>query len=120
MATQAQETKRPNTKESKDTSEASLTVTVTKTDMSEQTQKEAVQAVKKAWKEKLTATAEKAVLEKDLAAIIKKHMDKAVPNTTWHCIVGQHFAVSISHATHHLIFLTLNNSLSVLLFRSAE
>lgn len=107
-----------------------------------QLQQEAVRATKKAWKEKLTATAEKAVLEKvqgilrgspcirlsgspgprlqDMAAIIKKHMDKFQPNTTWHCIVGTHFAVSISHATRHLIFLSVNNSLSVLLFRSIE
>jgi len=91
-----------------------------KTDMAEPAQREAISAVKKAWKEKLTATAEKAVLEKDMAAIIKKHMDKAVPGSTWHCIVGTHFAVSISHATHNLIFLTLNSSISVLLFRSQE
>jgi hypothetical protein len=105
-------------------------------------QQEAVKATKRAWKEKLTATAEKAVMEKvccsilskvqlfafgcrclsaqDMAGIIKKHMDKFQPNTTWHCVVGTHFAVSISHATRHLIFLTVNNSLSVLLFRSIE
>jgi hypothetical protein len=55
----------------------------------------------------------------DLAARIKKKFDSSYPSTTWHCIVGNHFAVSITHQTKYLIFLEVNGQ-SVLLFKSQE
>ena len=41
---------------------------------------------------------------KAVAAGIKAGFDTAYAGTTWHCIVGAHFGVSIRHATNHLIF----------------
>jgi hypothetical protein len=35
--------------------------------------------------------------QQDLAAQVKKGMDKEYPETTWHVIVGTHFGVSITH-----------------------
>ena len=55
----------------------------------------------------------------DIAARIKKKFDSSYPSTTWHCIVGNHFAVSITHQTKYLCFLDVAGQ-SVLLFKSQE
>jgi hypothetical protein len=57
--------------------------------------------------------------QKDVAAVIKKRFDALYPGTTWHCIVGSHFASSISHATRSLCFFNVQGQ-NVLLFRSLE
>jgi hypothetical protein len=58
-------------------------------------------------------------IEKDVARYIKVKTDALFPQTTWHCIVGSHFAVSISHASENIIFLRVNQH-SVLLFKSLD
>jgi hypothetical protein len=80
-----------------------------------QMQKEVIALARKAVKE----SAKEGNDEKDYAKWLKTAMDKAFPNTTWHCIVGTHFAVSIAHATKNLIFLQVQHR-SVLLFRSQD
>ena len=74
-------------------------------------QKAAIEAVRDAFSE--------SKVQKDLAARIKKKFDSSYPNTTWHCIVGNHFAVSITHQTKYLCFLEVAGQ-SVLLFKSQE
>ena len=59
------------------------------------------------------------LLVQDIAARIKKRFDSSYPSTTWHCIVGNHFAVSVTHQTKYLIFLEVAGQ-SVLLFKSQE
>jgi len=88
-----------------------INVHIFKTDMSDELQKEAISIAKKAFAE--------SKLEKDVALKIKKQMDATYPNTTWHCIVGNHFGSSISHQTKYLIFFQINGY-SVLLFKSLE
>jgi len=60
-----------------------------------------------------------AIPMQDIAARIKKRFDSSYPSTTWHCIVGNHFAVSVTHQTKYLIFLEVAGQ-SVLLFKSQE
>ena len=59
------------------------------------------------------------LVQKDVAAVIKKRFDSLYPGTTWHCIVGTHFASSIAHATRSLIFFNMQGQ-NVLLYRSLE
>jgi dynein light chain LC8-type len=59
------------------------------------------------------------LMQKDVAAAIKKKFDALYPGTTWHCIVGTHFASSIAHATRSLIFFSMQGQ-NVLLYRSLE
>lgn len=59
------------------------------------------------------------LLLQDIAARIKKKFDNSYPSTTWHCIVGNHFAVSITHQTKYLCFLEVSGQ-SILLFKSQE
>jgi dynein light chain LC8-type len=58
-------------------------------------------------------------LSKDIAQAVKKDFDSKFPQTTWHCIVGRHFGVSISFATRHMIFASVGLQ-NVLLFKSDE
>mmetsp|Transcript_17303 Transcript_17303/g.24250 ORF Transcript_17303/g.24250 Transcript_17303/m.24250 type:complete len:107 (-) Transcript_17303:342-662(-) len=85
---------------------------ILRTDMDE----EAAEAACAVFKEKV----KEHKLEKDLAAAIKKHFDAENPNTTWHCIVGNHFGVSISHSTGFLIFASIDRTMTILLFKSQE
>ena len=54
-----------------------------------------------------------------MAALIKKRFDARYPGSTWHCIVGSHFASSIQAATRSLTFFTISGQ-NVLLYRSLE
>ena len=45
-----------------------------------------------------TSALEKYNIEKDIAAHIKKEMDKK-HNPTWHCIVGRNFGSYVTHET---------------------
>ena len=58
-------------------------------------------------------------VQKDVAAAIKKRFDARYPGSTWHCIVGSHFASSIQAATRSLTFFSLSGQ-NVLLYRSLE
>jgi dynein light chain LC8-type len=55
--------------------------------------------------------------DKDVAQAIKTLFDKANPGSTWHCIVGSHFGVSVTHDTENLVFLSIGDA-NILLFRS--
>jgi len=58
--------------------------------------------------------------EKDIATAIKQAFDKVDEGlSTWHCIVGKHFAVSITHAAKYIIFFTVRTH-TVLLFKSED
>jgi len=91
--------------------EESYVINIFRTDMSDELQKEAVTAAKEAFSE--------SKVQKDISAKIKKKFDNLFPNTTWHCIVGQHFAVSVTHQTKYLIFFSCNGQ-SILLFKTQE
>jgi dynein light chain LC8-type len=55
--------------------------------------------------------------EKDVATRIKQEFDALDENqSSWHCIVGKHFAVSITHAAKYLIFFQCRSH-TVLLFK---
>jgi len=85
---------------------------VKQTDMSTEMQNKVFEAVKEALKEHKH--------EKDMCAYIKKKFDELHPQTTWHCIAGSHFGVSVTHATDNLMFLSVDNTRNVLLFKSME
>ena len=59
---------------------------------------------------------EKFSIEKDIAAHIKKEMDKK-HNPTWHCIVGRNFGSYVTHETRHFIYFYLGQ-VAILLFKS--
>ena len=86
-------------------------VTITQSDMDKEMQKAAIDVAKKSFTS--------ATIEKDLAQGIKKGFEELYPETTWHCISGTHFGVSISYATKHLCFMQVNNQ-RVLLFKSID
>jgi len=88
-----------------------INVHIFKTDMSDEMQKEAISIAKKAFGD--------SKLEKDVACNVKKSMEATYSNTTWHCIVGNHFGSSVTHQTKYLIFFQINGQ-SVLLFKSLE
>jgi len=100
-----------NIKKVTEGSTANFNPVITKTDMNEEMQKIAIDTVKEAFSE--------SKVQKDLAARIKKKFDSTFPSTTWHCIVGNHFAVSITHQTKYLCFIECAGQ-SILLFKSQE
>ena len=59
-------------------------------DMTEEMQQDAVDSA--------TQALEKYVVEKDIAAYIKREFDKKY-NPTWHCIVGRNFGSYVTHET---------------------
>ena len=58
-------------------------------------------------------------VQKDVAAVIKKRFDARYPGSTWHCIVGAHFASSVQAATRSLTLFSISGQ-HVLLYRSLE
>ena len=42
-------------------------------------------------------------MEKDIAAYIKKEMDKRF-GPTWHCVVGRNFGSYVTHETRHFLY----------------
>merc|ERR1712062_81389 len=76
-------------------------------DMSEEMQQDAVDCA--------TEALEKYNVEKDIAAFIKKEMDKKY-NPTWHCIVGRNFGSYVTHETRHFIYFYLGQ-VAILLFQ---
>ncbi|KAF7257006.1 hypothetical protein EG68_08172 [Paragonimus skrjabini miyazakii] len=96
---------------------------VKNTDMAEEMQQGAVDICEEAM--------EKYTVEKDIAAYLKKEMDKRY-GPTWHCVVGRNFGSSLSrsnlisfyftysyvtHETHSFVYFYLGQS-AVLLFKS--
>ena len=59
---------------------------------------------------------EKFSIEKDIAAHIKKEMDKK-HKPTWHCIVGKRFGSYVTHETRHFIYFYIGQ-FAILLFKS--
>lgn len=64
-------------------------------DMTEEMQQDAVDSA--------TQALEKYVVEKDIAAYIKREFDKKY-NPTWHCIVGRNFGSYVTHETKVTLF----------------
>eukprot|EP00823_Brevimastigomonas_motovehiculus_P006584 TRINITY_DN5472_c0_g1_i1.p1 TRINITY_DN5472_c0_g1~~TRINITY_DN5472_c0_g1_i1.p1 ORF type:complete len:122 (-),score=18.72 TRINITY_DN5472_c0_g1_i1:482-820(-) len=91
--------------------ESKVKDTVIRTDMNDEMQRDAIVLAKKAICEQK--------IEKDIAANIKHDMDANFPGTTWQCIVGNNFSVSVGYATRCLIYMTLNQY-NILLFKSPE
>ncbi|KAK9466337.1 dynein light chain type 1-domain-containing protein [Lipomyces arxii] len=56
-------------------------------------------------------------IEKDIAAHIKKELDRRF-GQTWHCIVGRNFGSYVTHETRHFIYFYLG-PIAVLLFKTA-
>lgn len=77
-------------------------------DMSEEMQMDSINVA--------SAALEKFSIEKDVAAYIKKEMDKK-HNPTWHCIVGRNFGSYVTHETKHFVYFYIGQ-LAVLLFKS--
>jgi len=77
-------------------------------DMSEEMQLEAVDIA--------TTAMDKFSIEKDVAAFIKKEMDKK-HNPTWHCIVGRNFGSYVTHETKHFVYFYVGQ-MACLLFKS--
>ena len=77
-------------------------------DMSEEMQLEAVEIAETAMS--------KFSIEKDVAAYIKKEMDKK-HNPTWHVIVGRNFGSYVTHETKHFVYFYIGQ-LAVLCFKS--
>ena len=77
-------------------------------DMSEEMQQDSVDCAMEAL--------EKFNIEKDIAAHIKKEMDKK-HNPSWHCIVGKRFGSYVTHETGHFIYFYLGQ-VAILLFKS--
>ena len=59
---------------------------------------------------------EKNVVEKDIAAFIKKEFDNKY-NPTWHCIVGKNFGSYVTHESRYFIYFYYGQ-LAVLLYKS--
>ena len=55
-------------------------------------------------------------IEKDVAAFIKKELDR-IHNPTWHVIVGRNFGSYVTHETKHFIYFYVGQ-LAVLCFKS--
>ena len=70
-------------------------VVVKNADMKEDMQQDAVDLASEAM--------EKFNVEKDIAAYVKKEMDKKFPGT-WHVIVGRNFGSYVTHETKHFIY----------------
>ena len=47
-------------------------------------------------------------VEKDAASTIKKAFDERIFGSTWHCIIGKHFAVSVQFDTQSFTFFKYN------------
>ena len=47
-------------------------------------------------------------VEKDTAVAIKKAFDEKIFGSTWHCIVGTHFAVSVQFDTEYFTFFKID------------
>lgn len=58
----------------------------------------------------------KKVVEKDVAAFIKKEFDKNY-DPTWHCIVGRNYGSYVTHETKHFIYF-YHGQTAILLFKS--
>lgn len=87
-----------------------LKIEIKNTDMPQEMQEQVIKSVK--------AAVETTRVEKDLAAIIKKEFDSLYPQTTWHVITGNHFGVSVTHATGYIMFLGVDNSFNILIYKS--
>eukprot|EP01083_Nonionella_stella_P180176 641842_1 len=47
-------------------------------------------------------------VEKDAASTIKKAFDEKIFGSTWHCIIGKHFAVSVQFDTQYFTFFQMD------------
>eukprot|EP00483_Globobulimina_turgida_P000403 UN00403 len=56
-------------------------------------------------------------VEKDAAVTIKKAFDEKIFGSTWHCIIGKHFAVSVQFDTQYFTFFKMDQHY-ILLFKS--
>jgi hypothetical protein len=91
-------------------------IEIHRSDMSDDMQREAIQAAKDAYQESLQQGNGG---QKDFAARIKKRFDSSYPNSTWHCVIGNHFASAVTHQTRFLIFFQFNSQ-NILLFKTTE
>ncbi|XXQ36650.1 Dynein light chain [Plasmodiophora brassicae] len=90
---------------------ANAQVTIRQTDMPPDMQKDAIAVAIDA----LNTSA----IEKDMATKIKQAFDAKYPKSTWHCVVGKHYAASISHQTNFEMFMSINGQ-TIMLFKSQD
>ena len=98
-------------------SEDSYQISILRSDMTEEMQKESLTLAKEIFQEAQASGAQ--LVQKDLAAKLKKKFDSTYPNSTWHCIIGSDFASSITHQTKHCIIFQANQQ-KILLFKTTE
>jgi dynein light chain LC8-type len=84
---------------------------IMKTDMPDAMLAASVEACKDALKE--------CKVEKDMAQSIRKKMDALYPGANWHCIVGKHFGLALTHETRHMAFLNMGGY-NICMFKAAE
>ncbi len=108
--------KRVKPKKSSTTKEDDYLVEIHRSDMTEDMEREAIQNAKDALSD-LAAQGNGG--QKDLATRIKKKFDSTYPNSTWHCVIGNHFASAVTHQTRFLIFFQINSQ-NILLFKTTE
>mmetsp|Transcript_10262 Transcript_10262/g.12252 ORF Transcript_10262/g.12252 Transcript_10262/m.12252 type:complete len:125 (-) Transcript_10262:100-474(-) len=74
----------------------------------------------------IKAAFEETKVEKDVATRLKSFFERKLEGSSWHCIVGKHFGMSITHATDNLIYFTIKDANAVtkphhvVLFRSHD
>mmetsp|Transcript_3419 Transcript_3419/g.6390 ORF Transcript_3419/g.6390 Transcript_3419/m.6390 type:complete len:120 (+) Transcript_3419:231-590(+) len=72
------------------------------------------------------AAFEQTKIEKDVATQLKTFFENKIEGSSWHCIIGKHFGMSITHATSCLIYFTIKSATAVtkphhiVLFRSHD
>lgn len=59
---------------------------------------------------------DKCSVERDVAASIKRDLDKKF-GPTWHCIVGRSFGSYVTHESKHFLYFYMGN-VAVLVFKS--
>jgi len=86
--------------------------TIVRCDLSDEMKEQALRAAQKALKEH--------TMEKDVATAIKREFDSQKDQAaSWHCVVGKHFAASITFAAKNVIYFH-NKTHYFLLFRSED
>mmetsp|Transcript_12698 Transcript_12698/g.25922 ORF Transcript_12698/g.25922 Transcript_12698/m.25922 type:complete len:96 (-) Transcript_12698:432-719(-) len=81
----------------------------TVTDMPQEIQDIALQTVTKALEEGKS--------ENESVAFVKEFFDRTY-GPTWHCILGRNFGSKVTHESKTFLYITVNKTLKMLLFKS--
>ena len=62
---------------------------------------------------------EKFSIEREIAACIKKEMERRYVPGSWHCIVGRSFGSFVTHDTRNFIYFSMDH-MAILLYKYGE